>query len=701
MITFNNICKKVFSCCLLAGVCVLGIGLMTSCNDDPDSENYYTFTGQMMSDYIKSSEQFSKFAAIVEKAGLMDQLSAYGHYTLFLPDNAAMDKYLAGKGINSIDELSEADCDTIARTHLMDELYTTIDMNGTMLPTKNMLRRNVQICDTTDANNQATVCVNYSALILFDHKNDSVENGVVQQIDAVLENSTRTIAYYINKDEKLKIFAEALHATGLDARLDSMEDMAYKKYYEEHYKSSPSEDIQTGARAAEAVYWPEEKLYGFTIFAVPDDIMRKHSISSLKDLYDYACSIYDNDSRFGADKNGEGHAFENATDPTNPLYRLMAYHILNRNVQSYDYLTVRGDCGIDTRIVDPTEWYETLLPHTMIKVQKLYTDATRGYEGIKKDYYLNRRVNLDSPDTNADRIYGVHVQSKFSTSNTARNGIYFYVDDILKYDETTRIVQNTRIRMDFSTIFPEVMNNGMRMNGPNITESNVGRNYRFPAGYLEGVTYNNVETRFIYWYPKSGYYSMNGDEFDIQNRFDMTFTLPPVPATGDYQLRLGFAPMSPNTDNAPFRGQVQVYFNNEATGLPLNFAEPINQESVYGSASWPNYSTGSNPIRNDSIARQSDFKLLKNKGYFRGPYSVFGSSDGTYNSLSYRFSDQPHTARKVLCTVHMEEGKTYTLRMKNVSNSLAQRKEAMLDYLEIVPKSVYGISDGTNAEDDL
>jgi hypothetical protein len=42
--------------------------------------------------------------------------------------------------------------------------------------------------------------------------------------------------------------------------------------------------------------------------------------------------------------------------------------------------------------------------------------------------------------------------------------------------------------------------------------------------------------------------------------------------------------------------------------------------------------------------------------------------------------------------------------MKNgtVWNTLtAKTKEAMLDYLELVPKSIYGITDGDSAEDDL
>ena len=44
---------------------------LSSCSDEPDSENFYTFTGEMASDYLKNREQYSEFAEIVNRAGLM------------------------------------------------------------------------------------------------------------------------------------------------------------------------------------------------------------------------------------------------------------------------------------------------------------------------------------------------------------------------------------------------------------------------------------------------------------------------------------------------------------------------------------------------------------------------------------------------------------------------------------------------------
>ena len=688
------IIRKLISCAVPLYTLLITLSTLctfSSCSDEPDAESYYTFTGKMMSEYIKGNENFSQFATIVERAGLMDQLSAYGHYTCFLPNNDAVNAYLSKYNYSSIDDLSDAQCDTIARTHFIPEIFSVSDMADGMLASQNMIKRNVQVEHKSDANNNSVVVVNNNSTIYFEHQDDSVENGIVHQIDVVLENSTKTVASLIMQNDELKIFGDAIHETGLDERMDSVEDRQYAKDYE-RYKNSKwaVQKITTGSRSAEEVYYPESKKYGFTAFVVPDEVLNRKGIMNLKDLYNEAVKIYS--SIYPEDVDKEGWKFEHLKDSINPLKRLIQYHILDRNVQGYNFLTVREDAGIDINLVNPTDWYTTLLPYTMLKVEKLTVKKWVG-TGKEGDRYLNRR--FDDKET----ITGVHVLPTVPEQydNNAINGIYFYVDDILKFDENTRDnVHNCRIRMDFSTIFPEIMTNNIRMNGKTITQGGVGgKNYQFPQGYLEGVILRG-DSRLTYWYPRSHYWGSHGDEMDAQEVFDITFNLPPVPFSGEWQIRLGFPPMNKKDDRAE-RGQMQVYFDNKATGIPLNMAERIKDESVYGSTTFPDYAN----IRDDDEKRQEDFKILKNKGYYRGPHSLFVSSDGTMATKGSALSTIANCARKVLCTVYIEAGKTHTLRIKNVSTILPKKKEATLDYLELVPKSVYGVSDSGNSEDDL
>ena len=164
--------------------------LFSSCSDEPNSENFYTFTGEMMSDYLKNRDQYSDFAAIVSRAGLMDLLATYGHYTCFVPDNDAVKVFLNERGLQSIDQLSDADCDTLARTHIISNMYTTLEMAvNDRLNTANMLGRYLATTSGFDNDSNAVVFLEGTAHVYFDLKDDSVENGIMQPVDMVIEKS--------------------------------------------------------------------------------------------------------------------------------------------------------------------------------------------------------------------------------------------------------------------------------------------------------------------------------------------------------------------------------------------------------------------------------------------------------------------------------------------------------------------------------
>ena len=204
----------------LAAVLVLpasGVGgglFLSSCSDEPDSEYYYTFTGEMISDYLANRPCYSQFKTIVERAHLMDLLSTYGKYTCFVPSNDAVDEYLEKRGLRSVDELSDADCDTIARTHLIDNLYTTYSMNAQTIPTTNLLGRYLATSQGVDADSNAVVYIEKKAHVIFEqtlpdgtyiHQNDSVENGIIQPIDKVIEKSNSFIADILRDNPDISI----------------------------------------------------------------------------------------------------------------------------------------------------------------------------------------------------------------------------------------------------------------------------------------------------------------------------------------------------------------------------------------------------------------------------------------------------------------------------------------------------------------
>ena len=662
---------------------------LVSCSDEPDGENFYVFKGQMMSDFLKTNEQYSKFAEIVERAGLMNQLSTYGAFTCFVPNDSAVNIFLRQHGKQTVMDLTDEQCDTIARTHLVNNMYTTHDMQDGVLASANMNRRFLEVGHTTDQNGNPVVIVNRQAHIYYTLQDDSVKNGIMQPIDHVLESSSRMLPDIVDDNPNVSIFDAALKATGLRDSLYKFRDESYDPSRFPVY--TYTSDIHK-----EAATVPDEKAKGFTLFIVPDKILeQKYNIptgggeQTLRALYNLACQIYD--EVYPEDVNSESHSFSHLTDRKNPLNRFVAYHILDRNAKGVNFLTPKYDVSIVTSIANPTDWYTTMLPYTLMKVEKL-TVMKWQQDGIIGERYINRRTD------DLYTIPGSHLQPTVAGgyANDAINGCYFYVDSYLAFNKTMRDnVCNCRIRFDFATIFPELMTNDIRLNG---TEADMkredpafdmthkfGRNYYFPDGYLDGVTLKGT-AYLVYRRPHDFYYNYQGDEMNLRGNYDFTFRLPPVPVEGDYQVRIGF----PATST---RGIAQIYLDGQPQGIPLDMRKRLNDPSILGS----NFRSYSDMTEKQ---KQEDRKILKNLGYYRAPTSLY-HYNGAGSTVKGYFCDLANTYRMVLCTAHMKPGENHYLRIRAVSSKMGNDNEFMLDYLELVPKSVYGVSDGDAQEDDL
>jgi hypothetical protein len=334
--------------------------------------------------------------------------------------------------------------------------------------------------------------------------------------------------------------------------------------------------------------------------------------------------------------------------------------------------------------MNPVDWYETMLPHAMMKFERLTVRKWAG-PSIVGQRYANRRWDDEF------QIPGVYIHPTVETDykQDALNGRYFYVDDILAFDDQTRNeVFNSLIRMDFSTIFPELMTNDIRLNQRNNGVKNqdpdydetgkYGRNYYFPNGYLDGVTINEGSW-FVYRRPHDWYDSYEGDEMNLFKDFDFTFRLPPVPFDGQWQIRLGFAA-------EPTRGVAQIYYDDKPQGIPLDMTKNLSDASILGSNWKADYNSMS------TLELSTDQKELKNKGYYRGPTGGYHYPYGGGNDHVY-FARQANTYRMVLCTTNISSGEDHYLRIRCVSAKQGNDNEFMLDFLELVPRSVFGITD--------
>ena len=150
-----------------------------SCSDEPLPENYYTFTGEMVSDYLQNRpEEFSEFIAILQRSGMYGMMATYGSYTCLAPTNAAVEEYLHSRGLTSVDQLTKEECDTLSWNHIIDDdAYFTTDLIDGNIPSANMNGRNLTFSCDSDAmnNNNVVYYINktaYSGMIRYNARGE-------------------------------------------------------------------------------------------------------------------------------------------------------------------------------------------------------------------------------------------------------------------------------------------------------------------------------------------------------------------------------------------------------------------------------------------------------------------------------------------------------------------------------------------------
>ncbi|GAB6011307.1 fasciclin domain-containing protein [Viscerimonas tarda] len=612
--------------------------LLTGCVEDDAEDNFYTFTGEMLSGYLENrKETYSDFLVILEKAEMRGLLNTYGSYTCFAPTNTAMQTYLSSKGIANIDDVTKEEATTIAYNHLISNKYLTTDLATGAIPKPNMGDRYLMVSFTTDSSGNLQVVINEDSKIIL--KDEEVENGVVHTINQVLSPSNAQIPDLIASNPDLSIFSEALVLTGM---ADSL-----RKVLDETYVQVMDFKDHNGNGHADS---PEKRKFGYTVFVESNTILANSSahITDLAGLTAYAKKVYDR-------MYPQDASITDPTDRRNSLNRFVSYHLINKtiyyNTFVYTYNSILN--------IDHYEFTETMLPHTLVKVMD-------GVDGLR----INRRIDrIDA------YLKGIKILSQEETryDQNAINGTYHCIEDLLVYDESVRdVVLNDRLRFDASGLLPELMTNGVRQ---------VNKLICFPQGYFDNLEFSN-ETNFYYLDPHPNWCNYQGDEMMATGQYDFTIKLPPVPE-GTYEIRFAY------TAN-PKRGMAQFYYisENEITGArdskPVGIPLDLRLIGTNAKIGW----VADSPT-DESVGIETD-KMMRNRGYMKGPDTFF-KTEGGVEFIGRGNSD---VLRRIIGTFDIKNDETHYLRFKSVlDDNLAQ---FMFDYLEIVPKSVYGSPEGEN-----
>ncbi|MBR3432436.1 MAG: fasciclin domain-containing protein [Bacteroidaceae bacterium] len=692
---------------------------LASCSESIDTSSRYVFKDNTVVSYLESHADYSQYVSVLKKVrvsrrsntSMYQLLTARGNYTVFAPTNKAIDAYLqklvdeeliAYPSWDAFTDSAKLDSvrKVIAHNSVIDggdieeQTYYTSrfpDVSNGELSLPNMLDHKVSVVSVKN-NDTVYVCGDCP----LDPRNIDIPviNGVIHQIHKVIAPDDVTAARYFRKllekdEEGFLVMAKCLRACGLFDTLSAIRDEVYENLYQEGkipdlnaYMSHGFTDAS--GNASSNALSPEHRKYGFTIFAEPDSYWQRQGIDPhagnvpelmLQWILDN--NMYLSDDVYTTDAD--------YTSPDNVLNQWTTYHVLPMRIEANKLVYHWNETGYSRGTKIPTipvmEWYATLGKRRLLKIFE--SKESRGV-------YLNRFPNInkeragDGHENSCDEDKVgclIMKESEDAVTSDMVNAIMYPIDAPLVYNNATRNnLGRERLRFDCFALFPESMTNGIRRADSAQDKYNhvyipTDKYYR----YFDNMSIMSDDTHFIHF---NGYNvsweNYDGDEDKWLGRYDVMFTLPPVPKRGTYELRYKVLATGA-------RGVVQMYVGSDPDNLPVAGIPVDLTKSIQ--ALWGQSATVQDTDDQDYNAEID--KKMRNNGFMKASQSVA--------SGSYKW-ERGNTvcSRRIIWRGTMDPNKTYYVRFKSVLDS--DKKELYMDYIELCPKEVY---DNPNEPEDL
>lgn len=688
------------------------------CKENIDTSSRYVFTESTILSYLESHDAYSSYVTLLGqvKAGLISDskvaqlLSARGNYTIFAPTNEAIQNYLQTLVDDGL--ISYPSWDAFTDDHKLDSIrkvivynsiidghdetesyFFTADFeNGKDIELSNMNDKKISVnfVDGTDS-----IYVMDKCPISLTERDILTLNGVIHQVGKVLttrdisassfiqeyleERMSGTRAAGDNEDGFLVMF-RAIQACGLMDTLKAVRD----EVYETLYKTGKIENLvgmtSHGFAEGSIGYAPEHRKYGFTIFAETDNFWRSQGIDPrspnlfaeliqwIKDNHQYS-----DEDVFVTDNNYKSEA--------NLLYQWTTYHILPMKIPVGRLCFHHNEYGFS--INNPSvysipvyEYYTSMGKRRLFKL--IESRASNGVY-INRFPITNNGRKGDGMEIGCDPAkVGALVGERDPLAivgESIENCCVYPIDAPISYnDEVRNNLQKERIRFDGMSLFPEAMNNDFRLKH--------GTEERYKHVYIPNTvsSYNylpnmqqNEDMKFVYYNAwNDDWCNLHRDEMKAVGRYEVTFTLPPVPRRGTYEVRYK---VLANGN----RGVAQIYFGSDpnnlpVAGIPLDLTLGFNSTKGVQQTGWEQ-DTG-----DDDYDAEVD-KRLRNNGFMKGPQSI-NSNDGTERGYNDR-----ENIRRIFVRQTMDPDKTYYIKLKSVLDR--DDKEFYMDFIEYCAKEVY------------
>ena len=693
---------------LLAAACMVSLW---NCTEDVDTSARYVFKEETILGYLEKHPAYSSYVDILRQVNISrisdskvsQLLSARGVYTVFAPNNEAIQQYLEELVEEGL--ITEPSWDAFPNEHKRDSIrkvivYNSIidggDETNSFFYTSQFPENNDEFILGTlndkkltvrkPANQPDSIYINDDCPVSVKERDILNINGIIHQMEKVIAPKDVSAASYIQQclDEKKDGFLTCFRVIQACGLLDTLSKVRDEKY-EELYQTGMIPDLvgmqsSYGFAEGNTAYAPKHRLYGFTIFAEPDDFWRSEGIDPqdpdlLSKLTQWILDKhqYSDDDKFKTDDDYESE--------DHLLYQWITYHILPMRIPKGKLVFHINEYGFNLSrpnvySIPVYEYYTTMGKRRLFKL--LESKASNGV-------YINRFPITDNGRQGTGEEIGcdekkvgslVQTDSELAVLNDMVNCNIYPIDAPISYnDETRDNLQRDRIRFDGMSLFPEAMNNDIRLkkatgeDAKHVYIPNTVRTYN----YFENMQ-QNADMNFVYYNAwNDDWCNLHRDEMKAVGRFEVMFKLPPVPRRGTYEVRYKVLANGK-------RGVAQVYFGSDpdklpAAGIPLDLTLDCRNDDHARKVGWVRDSPD-----DDDFNAQND-KNMRNNGYMKGPKSI-NSNDGTERDYNDR-----ENIRHIFVRQTLDPNETYYIKLKSVLDE--DRKEFYMDFIEYCAKEIY------------
>ena len=682
-------------------VCAIGLVLQASfvaCTEDIDTSARYVFRERTVAGYLESHEQFSEYVRLlkeqpvsdVSKTNVYQLLTAYGSFTCFAPTNEAIQLYLDSLVIKGI--IPEAGWDKFPDDRTRDSIRAVLVLNsildGTRQDTKFMSaefpKANEEFSINTMADRKISVTyykedldsMSIDGICPVSKINRDIEaiNGYVHEVGYVINPSNETLGSTLHKfaydfTSNLSVMARLIEVCGLTDTLSQVRD----ERYETLYKTGAFPNFKWQLRSFE-IEPPEHRKYGFTLFAETDEFWAQELGKEPKDIT--VADVVE----WVAKKNYYPEAVndENYRDEQNLLNQFVTYHLLPQRIP-VDKLSLHyNEKGYNYKLRNSAPTIPVWAHYVTMGKRRLL----RLWESLESHgIYLNRFPKLNNGRREdyhekecTEENQGVIVATDESSGIIRLiNAIIYPINEPIAYTEHVRNeLGKVRLRYDAWEFQPEAMNNDLRL------VSRTDACWHFSSDpdkqYFENLTVNSKETNFMLLSGRDqNWPNYQGDEVLAEGVYDVTFTLPPVPKTGVYEIRMGVSTYSGT------RGICQVYWGPRKDQL-VPQGIPVNMQ--LGGNAADNMLGWERDTDDDDYNAEVD-KKMRNNGFLKGPEYIVANAGGRETNRMNAGS-----TRRIVVRETMSPDVTYYMRFKTVQPDYTT-KQLFIDYLEWCPKEVY------------